>query len=113
MRPVRITIAVAAVLREFLTDVDQPHYGYELMASTGFESGKMYPILRRLTEAGWLERLPPEEGVSSVSGGPPRIGYRLNPDAIGPASSALAELRSLTRPKKARLSNARPAWGRT
>ena len=52
----RITVAVARVLREFLVDVAKPRYGYDLMQSTGFPSGKLYPILARLQHAGgWSE----------------------------------------------------------
>jgi PadR family transcriptional regulator, regulatory protein PadR len=53
---VRMTIAVATVLRIFLNDVSEPRYGYELMRLTGFPSGKLYPILARLQRAGWLIR---------------------------------------------------------
>ena len=56
MADVRMTIAVARVLREFLADVGEPRYGYELMQSTEFPSGKLYPILARLQHAGWLCR---------------------------------------------------------
>ena len=52
----RITVAVARVLREFLVDAARPRYGYDLMRSTGFPSGKLYPILARLQHAGWLVR---------------------------------------------------------
>src|SRR5262249_52308029 len=52
---VRVTVAVACVLRVFLDDVGAPRYGYELMRLTGYPSGKLYPILARLEAAGWLD----------------------------------------------------------
>jgi DNA-binding IclR family transcriptional regulator len=57
MTEVRITVAVARVLREFLLDPSQPRYGYELMQLTGYPSGKLYPLLTRLQRAGWLIRV--------------------------------------------------------
>ena len=36
MADVRITVAVALVLRQFLADPGQPRHGYELMQLTGF-----------------------------------------------------------------------------
>ena len=50
MSDVRVTVAVARVLREFVADASEPRYGYELMQLTGFPSGKLYPILARLQQ---------------------------------------------------------------
>jgi PadR family transcriptional regulator PadR len=55
MTEVRMTIAVATV-RACLDDTSQPRYGYELMQLTGLPSGKLYRILARLQQAGWLTR---------------------------------------------------------
>lgn len=74
---VRMTMAVLRVLREFLSDVDRPRYGYDLMRATGFPSGKLYPILARLADAGWLIR--EREDIDSVrEGRPARFMYRLS-----------------------------------
>lgn len=54
---VTITPAVRAVLRELLIGVMDVQFGCDLMRVTGQGSGKSYPILSRLTEAGVLERL--------------------------------------------------------
>lgn len=89
MDGVRLTIAVATVLRVFLDDVHRARYGYELMSVTGFPSGKLYPILARLESAGWLVR---ERDAASPSGGPPRVHYRLDPDAVETARDELAAL---------------------
>jgi PadR family transcriptional regulator, regulatory protein PadR len=53
---ISVTVATARVLRAFLADASRPRYGYDLMRETGYASGKLYPILARLTRAGWLER---------------------------------------------------------
>jgi len=55
MAQLRITIAVAVLLRIFLDDAAKPWYGYELMRRTGFASGKLYPIRARLEAHGWLD----------------------------------------------------------
>lgn len=64
---VRLTLAVARVLREFLADASRPRYGYDLMQATGYPSGKLYPILARLQRAGWLGRAP--EAVDPAQAG--------------------------------------------
>ena len=88
---VRITVAVARVLREFLADVAQPRYGYDLMQATGYQSGKLYPILARLKHAGWLARTP-EETDPSQAGLPARYMYRLTDDGAVLARQELAAL---------------------
>jgi PadR family transcriptional regulator PadR len=91
MEDVRITVAVATVLRQFLEDASRPRYGYELMKSTGFASGKLYPILLRLERAGWLTRR--QENVEPAEEGrPARRLYCLTPDGVRVARSELAVL---------------------
>lgn len=88
---VRITVAVARVLREFLADASQSRYGYDLMQATGYPSGKLYPILARLKHAGWLTRTP-EETDPSQAGRPARFLYRLTADGAVQARQELAAL---------------------
>ncbi|MFB6395087.1 PadR family transcriptional regulator [Polymorphospora lycopeni] len=111
---VRVTVAVARVLRIFLDDVAQPHHGYELMRLTGFPSGKLYPILARLQSAGWLIREP--EDIDPVAAGrPARHFYRLSPQDAHAARRELVTLTEQLRPTAA-VSDApphrdgRPAW---
>jgi DNA-binding PadR family transcriptional regulator len=88
---VRVTVAVARVLREFLDDLSQPQYGYELMRRTGYPSGKLYPILARLVHAGWLVR--EQEDVNPAQAGrPPRYLYRLSGQGVEAARQELAVL---------------------
>ncbi|MEO3973266.1 helix-turn-helix transcriptional regulator [Streptomyces sp. CAU 1734] len=101
MASVRMTVAVAKVLRVFLEDPSQPRYGYELMRVTGFPSGKLYPIAARLQAAGWL--IKEEEDVDpSAAGRPPRRMYRLSPGGIAAARLELAALSEQLRPPPAR-----------
>ena len=84
-----MTLAVARVLREFLADPSQARYGYELMGATGFPSGKLYPVLARLVDAGWLVR-EREDVDASRAGRPARYLYRLS------EQGAVAARRELT-----------------
>jgi|SRR5215471_5543814 len=72
----RVTTAVARVLRAFLEDPGAPRYGFDLMRSTGLPSGTLYPILARLERCGWVvsrsERIDP-----AAAGRPPRRFYEL------------------------------------
>jgi DNA-binding PadR family transcriptional regulator len=88
---IRITIAVARVLREFLANVHRPRYGYDLMQVTGYPSGKLYPILARLVEAGWLIR--EQEDIDCARAGrPARYLYRLNEEGAQATQRALAAI---------------------
>ncbi|GAA0266166.1 PadR family transcriptional regulator [Cryptosporangium japonicum] len=93
----RITVPTARVLAALLADPDADHYGLELMQAAGLASGTLYPILRRLTEAGWLtaswEDVDPAE-----AGRPARRYYRLTAEGATEARRALAELRAQTTP---------------
>jgi DNA-binding PadR family transcriptional regulator len=91
MMEVRVTIAVARVLRAFLDDVAVPRYGYELMRETGFPSGKLYPILARLQKAGWLVR-EQEEIDPAAAGRPARTLYQLSRTGVVAARQELAAL---------------------
>jgi PadR family transcriptional regulator PadR len=91
MTEVRITVAVARVLREFLADPSEARYGYELMQLTGFPSGKLYPVLARLERAGWLTKEREDVDPEQV-GRPPRRLYRLSPSGANLARCELALL---------------------
>ncbi|HZN20594.1 MAG TPA: helix-turn-helix transcriptional regulator [Micromonosporaceae bacterium] len=108
--PIRITVAVATVLRMFLDDVAQPRYGYELMQVTGFPSGKLYPILARLEAAGWLHR---EREIidASLVGRPPRYWYKLTEHSIAPARHELAALRQQMTPATGTAGRTHPEVG--
>ncbi|GAA4892532.1 DNA-binding PadR family transcriptional regulator [Stackebrandtia albiflava] len=89
----RMTPALAAVLTALLTEPDTPRYGMELITETGLPSGTLYPILRRLTLAGWVaaswEDVDPRD-----AGRPARRYYTLTPDG---AEHARTELHALYR----------------
>ena len=64
-----------------------PH-GYGIAKDTGLKSGSLYPILIRLAERGLVEARWEEE---QPAGRPRRHLYRLTPDGLARAQTALAE----------------------
>lgn len=106
----RVTVAVARVLREFLADPADSRYGYDLMRATSFPSGKLYPILARLVRAGWLVR--EQEVCTPVQEGrPARFYYRLTPDGVAAARQELALLSSQITGSASRFGYLRPEGG--
>ncbi len=94
---VRITTAVARVLRQFLDEPGAPRYGFDLMRATGLASGTLYVILARLQQAGWLTSV--QEEIDPASAGrPPRRLYRLTADGVTTARIELAVLSEQLRP---------------
>ncbi|MEU8002034.1 helix-turn-helix transcriptional regulator [Catellatospora sp. NPDC049111] len=93
----RMTVPVARVLAALVADPAGDHYGMALMQASELPSGTLYPILARLTEAGWLDKRW-EEVDPSEAGRPARAYYRLTPAALPVARQRLAELHEQTRP---------------
>ncbi|MEV0459147.1 PadR family transcriptional regulator [Catellatospora methionotrophica] len=92
----RMTVPVARVLAALVADPAGDHYGMELMHAAGLPSGTLYPILARLTEAGWLDKRWEDIDPSSA-GRPARAYYQLTPAALPVARQRLAELHEQTR----------------
>jgi PadR family transcriptional regulator, regulatory protein PadR len=102
-----MTIALATVLRVFLDDVTQPRYGYELMRLTGYPSGKLYPVLARLEQIGWLTK-EIEQIDPSHERRPARRLYRISEAGIQAATSQLTALSTELRPPPQARSPLRP-----
>ena len=81
----RRTGSLMAVLDALLAEPDDAHWGYQLRRVTGLRSGVLYPILRRLLEAGWLED--GWEDPAAVEGRPPRRYYSLTPTGVAKAKA--------------------------
>jgi DNA-binding PadR family transcriptional regulator len=108
----RITVPVARVLSVFLSDVEEDRYGLDLMRLTGLPSGTLYPLLRRLQEAGWVQAQW-EQIDPAAEGRPARRYYRLTAEGTAQARTALAELHAQTSaapPASPAKGKARPAW---
>jgi DNA-binding PadR family transcriptional regulator len=111
MSEVQITIAVARVLREFLSEPSADRYGYDLMQATSFPSGKLYPILTRLVRIGWLIR-EREDIDPAEAGRPARFFYRLSDDGAEAARHELAVLSQQLAPPTRRAGLLQPEGGR-
>ncbi len=112
MEEVRPTVAVVKILQVFLADVGQDQYGYGLMQATDFSSAKVYQILARLSKAGWLDRFD-NPGATPESDGPPRITYRLRPEAVRAARHLVADTQEELSPRARRVRARRTALGLT
>ena len=87
----RITVPVARVLAVLLAAPQDDHYGHTLMRASTLSSGTLYPILARLTEAGWVSKR--WENVDpAIEARPARACYRLTADGLVAARQRLAEL---------------------
>jgi PadR family transcriptional regulator, regulatory protein PadR len=113
---VKLTKPLERVLRAFLTDPDQPRYGYDLMQAARLPSGTLYPMLARLQDEGlvtsqWESR---GHGSEDSSGRPPRKYYQLTGEGVRVARLELAQAASRQTPAAARRAvqrSARPSPG--
>ena len=86
----RRTQATVRVLHSFLERPFDRHWGYELQKDAVVRSGALYPILRRLLEAGWVED--GWEDPQEVNGGrPARRYYVLTAEGSVAARAYLAD----------------------
>lgn len=97
MERLEITPKMAAVLKVFLEDPEQPRYGLELMHYTHQPSGTMYPLLSKLLKAGWLAASK-EDIDPRIAGRPARRIYRITGDGAAVARIQLAALSDQFRP---------------
>jgi PadR family transcriptional regulator PadR len=109
MEDVRPTLAVVTILGAFIEDPSEARYGYGLMQATGYKSGKVYQILTRLMNAGWLHRHD-DPNATPESGGPPRITYTLKAEAVPLARRLVNEARAEVAPAKGRRPARQRAW---
>lgn len=58
-------------------------YGFDIAEATGLRGGTVYPILRRLKEAGMVKAEWEPVAISRDEGRPPRKYYRLSEGATG------------------------------
>ena len=99
-RTPRMTIPTQLVLRALLSDPEHELYGVEIGTQAGLPSGTVHPILARLETVGWLTSRW-EEIDPRAEGRPARRYYRLTPNGLELARSALARAYTAT---------ARPGW---
>ena len=71
----RPSAATIKILNSLAASPEGQH-GYALMQSSGLASGTLYPILKRLSDRGWLSK---SWETDEEAAGPPRRVYRLTP----------------------------------
>jgi DNA-binding PadR family transcriptional regulator len=91
-----------AVLAELCATPSHWRHGYGIARDTGLKSGTLYPVLIRLADRGLVEARWEEE---QPAGRPRRHLYRLTPEGLAVARTALArarQARSDPRPRSGR-----------
>jgi PadR family transcriptional regulator, regulatory protein PadR len=84
---VRLTYPTALVLVAVTRGF---RYGFDVIDATGLPSGTVYPILRRLEDAGVLRSRWEREASAHDEGRPPRKYYQVTGSGAGTARDALA-----------------------
>lgn len=80
------------VIEQYTRDPDAEFFGLEAAKATGYGPGTVYPVIRRMEDAGWLlSREEESDGPRSVAR-PARIYYRINPATLPAVRQRLAEL---------------------
>ncbi|WP_329598033.1 PadR family transcriptional regulator [Streptomyces pseudovenezuelae] len=107
---------VRTMIRRHMENPNSEVFGLELAKATGYGAGTTYPILRRLENAGWLlsQEEKDSEAAPRSTPRPPRIYYRINPDALGAMRQRLAEVDARRRSEGSLVtgetSPSTPAW---
>ena len=87
----RFSVQTLAVLADLCATPSQWRHGYGLARATGLKSGTLYPVLIRLADRGLVEACWEAE---QPTGRPRRHLYRLTPEGLAVATTALAQARS-------------------
>ncbi|MGW7819695.1 PadR family transcriptional regulator [Streptomyces puniciscabiei] len=84
--------ATRYVIERHMAEPNYEFYGLELAKALGCGAGTIYPVVRRMEEAGWLLSRTEEPDEPRGTARPPRIYYRINPDNLPAVRQRLAEL---------------------
>lgn len=91
---IRLTLPTATVL----AGIDRGlRYGFDLIEASGLRAGTVYPILRRLEEAGQIAGAWEAVSKSRAEGRPPRRYYRLTAAGEAKLAEALARYPGVVR----------------
>jgi DNA-binding PadR family transcriptional regulator len=74
-----MTVQTQAVLRALL-DSEAELYGLEIVNLSGLAAGTIYPILQRLSVAGWVRARWEHDDEAHAEGRPARRYYALSPE---------------------------------
>lgn len=90
----RLTLPTATVLAGIEHGL---RYGFDLIEASGLRAGTVYPILRRLEEAGLIVGSWEAVSLSRAEGRPPRRYYRLTSAGQGKLEEAEARYPGVAR----------------
>ncbi|MEU4599933.1 PadR family transcriptional regulator [Nocardia sp. NPDC023988] len=119
MQDIRMTLWTVVVLREFVVNAHEQQWGFDLLQRLGLASGTLYPILRRLEEAGWIVGQLEDIDNAAQEGRRPRKYYSLTAEAHPLAVRALREFSTRAQPplspeqvrvRESRRQRERAAW---
>lgn len=88
----RLTRTSRAVLQTLIEGFEDDLWGLRICHLTNLPSGTVYPLLARLEELGWVTTQWEDDGLTAPrTTGPRRRFYRLTPDGLVAARTALTE----------------------
>lgn len=93
-RSIRLTLPTATILYGIHHGL---RYGFELIDGSGLLAGTVYPILRRLEDAGCIDGAWERVAISRAEGRPPRRYYRLTAAGERLLADALARYPGVAR----------------
>ena len=91
-RKINLSFSGTAILQAVAHDY---HYGFDIMDVTGLPSGTVYPVLRRLEQAGLLLSKWEDEDAARKEQRPARKYYKLTSAGRAALSEAVARYRRL------------------
>ena len=87
-----LSITVAVILRALDNGYQ---YGFDIMDMTGLPSGTVYPALRRLEEAGYVDSKWEKHAIAQAAQRPPRKYYELTKEGKEALAEAVRRYRLL------------------
>jgi DNA-binding PadR family transcriptional regulator len=84
-------------------------YGFDVIAITGLASGTVYPALRRLEDAGYVESRWEDHRVAQREVRPARKYYEVTPSGQAALAAALLRYRGLRQRRRASTPAVRPS----
>jgi DNA-binding PadR family transcriptional regulator len=101
-----LSITVAVILQALDNGYQ---YGFDIMDVTGLPSGTVYPALRRLEEAGYVESKWEKQAIAQAAQRPPRKYYELTKEGRDALAEAIQRYRILERTPPAPVPKPKPS----
>jgi len=90
-----LSLSAAIVLQAVANGYE---YGFDIMDATGLPGGTVYPALRRLEDAGYMDSHWEKQAVADAAQRPPRKYYATTRSGREALKAALARYRTLSQP---------------